>query len=239
MSKLKRIIPPSLLKIFISSKWKIWKNKSNKEIFSKIYSDGIWGKSGSKDIPYYSGGGSHEKNLIDPFIVSISDFLSSLNDPKRVVDLGCGDFNIGSQLIKYSQHYNGCDIVPELIEYNKKKFQSEKITFTTLDITSDELPEGDIVIIRQVLQHLSNEQIMKVLKKVSSTYKYLVLTEALPKKDNFVPNVDIPVGHLTRIRINSGIVIEESPFEFKFQSNKVLSEIPFPRGIIKTILYEL
>ena len=54
-----------------------------------------------------------------------------------------------------------------------------------------------------------------------------------------LPNVDIPVGHLTRIRINSGIVIEESPFEFKFQSNKVLSEIPFPRGIIKTILYEL
>ena len=74
MSKLKRIIPPSLLKIFISSKWKIWKNKSNKEIFSKIYSDGIWGKSGSKDIPYYSGGGSHEKNLMVNLLNLLVDF---------------------------------------------------------------------------------------------------------------------------------------------------------------------
>ena len=163
--------------------------------------------------------------------------LNSL--PKHVVvDLGCGDFNIGQNFTTLSERYIACDIVPSLIEFNKQKYIKKNVSFLHLDAVKDELPKGEIVIIRQVLQHLSNSQIQEVLNKVKSNFRYLILTEHLPKKKNFVTNVDIPAGHLIRANINSGLDIEKPPFNVKVKNKRVIDEIPHSGGKILTVIYE-
>jgi hypothetical protein len=53
------------------------------------------------------------------------------------------------------------------------------------------LPDGDIVFLRQVLQHLNNSQISRVVQKLYR-YKFLVLTEHVPANPAFTPTVTNP-----------------------------------------------
>ena len=81
-----------------------------------------------------------------------------------------------------------------------------------LDIVEDKLPEGDLCLIRQVLQHLSNDDILKVLGKLKQ-YKYALITEHVTVKDKAaVINADIHTGHRTRNALLSGVYLDEPPF---------------------------
>jgi hypothetical protein len=94
---------------------------------------------------------------------------------------------------------------------------NKSIDFRCVDIVKDELPKGEVVIIRQVLQHLSNADIALVLPKLAA-FKYLIITEHIPV-GNFVPNLDKPSGLGIRmhngLKKDSGVVITEPPFNFK------------------------
>ena len=239
MSKLEKILPPSVMKIIASSRWRQWKNKTNEEIFSEIYSEKCWGEGQTDVSPFYSGGGSHGEDIVNEYVEVVKRLIHSQKNITTLVDLGCGDFNIGSKLVGNVKKYVGCDVVPELIEFNKSKFSNKDVSFKLLDITTDKLPKGDIVVVRQVLQQLNNKQIGDVLSKIQEVYKHFVLTEHLPKRKNFRPNVDIPTGPSIRANINSGLLIDEPPFSFECLDRKVLSEVPHSGGVISTIHYRL
>ncbi|WP_418638492.1 class I SAM-dependent methyltransferase [Winogradskyella sp.] len=202
----------------------------------QVYDMHLWG---GKDFDFYSGDGSHNIKIIEPYLHSVSTFLKSHNNSLSVCDLGCGDFNIGKQLINYTKRYIGIDIVENLIERNKTLFKAENLEFHCLNIVEDELPKTDCVILRQVLQHLSNTEIQKIIKKLSH-YKYLILTEHLPV-GNFTPNIDIISGQGIRIKKNSGVNLLEAPFNLKIVEAQKLSQITLDnnKGIIKTTLYRL
>ncbi len=238
MSKLEKLLPPSILRWSKSTSWNRWKNKSNQEIFEEIYQQNIWGKSTDDNSPFFSGGGSHGTDVVDSYVANVENFLRSIQKKPVIVDLGCGDFNIGKHFFPLSAKYIGCDVVSSLVDFNKQKYVNKNLSFIHLDAVKDELPKGDIVIIRQVLQHLSNSQIHAVLNKVKLKYTYLILTEHLPKKENFIANVDIPAGHLIRANINSGLDIEKPPFNFEAKNKKIIDEIPHSGGKIQTIVYE-
>ncbi len=133
-------------------------------------------------------------------------------DPLRIIDLGCGDFQVGNILTNLlpSIDYTGIDVVDDLINYNNSTFANDRIRFKQLDITKDKLPDGDIVLIRQVLQHLSNDDIAKTLNLIKP-YKLVLITEQFPAKFE-TPNVDIPSGHHTRRKLNSGVCLDQPPF---------------------------
>lgn len=207
-----------------------------KDAMQQVYDMHLWG---GKDFDFYSGDGSHNIKIIEPYLHSVSTFLKSHNNSLTVCDLGCGDFNIGKQLINYTKKYIGIDIVENLIERNKTLFKAENLEFHCLNIVEDELPKTDCVILRQVLQHLSNTEIQKIIKKLSH-YKYLILTEHLPV-GNFTPNIDIISGQGIRIKKNSGVNLLEAPFNLKIVEAQKLSQITLDnnKGIIKTTLYRL
>ena len=198
-----------------------YKGKDNRETFQKIYENRLWG-DGSQQ--FYSGPGSHDAIVVDPFVNKVLAFFKSLSNSPIVIDLGCGDFNVGSKLLEACKLYIACDVVPELIEHNKIKFANNSVDFRCIDIAKDELPKGEVVIIRQVLQHLSNADIALVLPKLSS-FKYLIITEHIPV-GNFVSNLDKPSGLGIRmhngIKKDSGVVITEPPFNFKAASVQTL-----------------
>ena len=152
--------------------------------------------------------------------------------------MGCGDFNIGKDLAEFASHYYAVDIVPALIKLNQAKFQLPNLTFHCLDVALDELPSGDCALVRQVLQHLSNQEVQQILEKLSH-YRYVIITEHLPSGD-FEPNKDKISGQGIRLKQNSGIDVLAAPFHWKVKDvNELLSlELSNGRGRIVTILYE-
>jgi hypothetical protein len=127
-----------------------------KDIFTKIYDGGYWGRSKNlRDDKYYSGLGSHSCEIVDPYIAAVKGFLLSTDKQLNAVDLGCGDFAVGSQIRPYCNKFIGGDVVERLINRNKERYGKEDAEFCVLDIINDDLPGGDLVFLRQVLQHLS------------------------------------------------------------------------------------
>lgn len=216
-----------------------YKNLTPQEIFSKIYSEGAWGKSKDPGQPFYSGSGSHDEKTVPVYISAVQDILSSYTIKPAVVDIGCGDFSIGSQLRPMCGKYIACDIVPTLIEHNEEKYRSLDVDFRVVDLISDPLPGGNIVFIRQVLQHLTNEQIKQLIPKLKVNFETLILTEHLPEDIDFIPNIDHPAGPGIRLFVDSGIVLTEKPFNLDVLDEKVLCEVENYGGVIRTTMYKL
>lgn len=206
-----------------------------KDAMIQIYEKNLWGRG---DSIFFSGEGSHDPELTEPYISAISEFLMSFRSSITVCDLGCGDFNIGKKLAKYTDKYIAIDVVPDLITYNKLQFQASNLEFKCLDIAQDSLPKADCVIIRQVLQHLSNQEIQAIVHKLKE-YSYVIVTEHIPDFD-FMPNKDIISGQGIRLKRKSGVDLKASPFYLQPKQEKILLSIKSPDtgGIIETILYE-
>jgi hypothetical protein len=212
---------------------------SSKDIFFDIYQQGLWGKGSDSGHRYFSGSGSHDPVIVSRYIKTISNFLEGFPKKMNVVDLGCGDFAIGSQLRNLCDEYVACDIVYELIEYNKIYYNDKNVDFRVVDMVNDELPKGDIAFVRQVFQHLSNDEISAILPKILKQYDFLVLTEHLPISIDFLPNIDKPTNCDIRLNFNSGIVLTKYPFNFPVVEERVLCEVPEYGGVVRTILYKL
>ena len=205
-----------------------------KDAMEQVYKMKLWGNNQTE---FYSGDGSHNPELINPYITAVISFLKSFKSPITLCDLGCGDFNVGKQLVKYTKKYLAVDIVSDLISYNKENFKGDNLEFQCLDIANDDLPTADCVILRQVLQHLSNAEVEKVVEKLSD-FKYVILTEHIPKGD-FIPNKDIISGQGIRLKKQSGLDLKSPPFNLKVKQEKQLAAIDLDeyKGIVVTTLY--
>ena len=213
-------------------------DRSPREVFSTVYRQGEWGTSDD----FNSGSGSHNPLLVQPYLAAVREYLSSNQDIRAVLDLGCGDFNIGQHLAPLVSEYIACDVVPELISRNKRRFDFQNVTFRVLDIVADPLPPGDIAIVRQVLQHLSNDEISGFLQKLRA-YRRILLTEHLPRRRWFIANRDKPAGPGIRLTVSSGVVLNRSPFFLTGYAERTLCMVDVPTtinplgGVIKTTLY--
>lgn len=205
-----------------------------KDAMQQVYAKKLWG-SGNTD--FYSGEGSHDTETVQTYLKAVIGFFKSLETPPVVCDLGCGDFNVGKELVPYTQTYKAVDIVPELIAHNTKTFKSEQLSFATLDLVNDPLPKGDCALLRQVLQHLSNAEIASIVNKLYA-YHYVILTEHLPDQE-FTPNIDIISGQGIRLKKYSGVELLAPPFNFKVKAAKELVSLPAPgvKGKLVTTLY--
>jgi hypothetical protein len=210
-----------------------WPTKAAME---QVYNENLWGSNNSK---FYSGEGSHHPVIVSPYIEVVTAFLKPFKEPLTVCDFGCGDFNIGKQLLKYTKRFIAVDIVADLIAYNEETFKADHLEFHCLDIAKDDLPSGNCVILRQVLQHLSNTEVEMVVNKLPD-FKYVILTEHIPQGD-FIPNKDIISGQGIRLKKQSGLNVLAPPFNLKVEEEKELLSIDLGngKGIILTTLYKL
>ena len=205
-----------------------------KDAMEQVYAKKLWGDN---TTDFYSGDGSHNPQLVDPYIKVVSSFLASFKNSLVVCDLGCGDFNVGKQLVEYTNKYVAVDIVKDLIAFNIKKYKQDCLEFRCLDIAKDNLPFGDCAILRQVLQHLSNAEIQSIAAKLKH-YKYVIVTEHVPEGP-FIPNKDIISGQGIRLKKHSGVDLLAPPFNLLVQEKKQLLSLILGnnKGIITTTLY--
>ena len=140
---------------------------------------------------------------------------------QSVVDLGCGDFAVGKRIVEGSGiRYIGIDVVPELIDYHRMTVRDPHVTFMLADITNDPLPPSDLYLIRQVLQHLSNCEINKVLGNLGNCSRTLI-SEEVPLHPKLF-NADKSHGPNVRF-YDSGVYVDRAPF---FMPAVELSNIP-------------
>ena len=215
---------------------KIKKPWPTKAAMEQVYELRLWG---DEKTEFYSGSGSHQLEIVKPYIAAVTSFLRSFKTPISVCDLGCGDFNVGKELVIHAKKYVAIDIVASLIAFNKEKFKEPNLEFQCLDIAVADLPSGDCAIVRQILQHLSNTEVQAIVNKLLN-FKYLILTEHVPEGD-FIPNKDILSGQGIRLKKNSGINLLASPFHLKVKEERQLIAYPLEgnKGILVTTLYVL
>ncbi len=195
-----------------------YKDLKIEEIFTKIYKEDLWGSSKTEENnkSFYSGPGSYNNTAVE-YVDLISKFIKS-NDINSITDIGCGDFNIGNQICQRMKliKYTGVDIVPSLIERNVNNYSNDKINFICANALTDKIPVSDLLLIRQVFQHLSNEDILLVIKNIFSRYKYIIITEQQIKKDLLIKkNLNKPSGPGTRISLNSSVFLQDKPFSLR------------------------
>jgi SAM-dependent methyltransferase len=240
-SAVKAVLPNSLLvarrKFLLRRTERRFRDASNAEIFSTVYERQHWGLQG-RDDTFDSGDGSRDPAVVTPYIDAVRTFLDSLPAKPDVVDLGCGDFNVGRQIRPFAARYIAGDVVPALIERNRSLSDAADVDFRCLDIARDPLPEGDVVTIRQVLQHLSNADIAQLLPKLAQ-YEYAIITDHQPA-GLFTPNADIPSGPHIRVGIGSALDLAKEPFRLPFVESRELCLVPSSEGgVIRTTLFRL
>jgi len=207
-----------------------------KNAMEQVYAMKLWGDN---NADFYSGDGSHLPEIVNPYITALKVFLTFFDKPLTVCDLGCGDFNVGKELVQNTEKYIAVDIVPNLITRNKEKFKADNLEFHCLNIAMENLPSGDCAILRQVLQHLSNAEIQSIANKLK-VFKYVIVTEHIPEGD-FTPNLDIISGQGIRLKKQSGVNLLASPFNFKVKEEKELLSVQLKdgKGVIVTKVYEV
>ncbi len=176
-----------------------------KQAFGQIYRESRWGRDPS--TKYYSGHGSRG-HAVDAYVDSMAERLAAdqqaLGRPLTIVDVGCGDFEVGRRLLQRlpEARYIGCDLVPDMIASHQKEYGDHRTSFMVLDAVEDELPAGDVCLIRQVLQHLSNADISGILQKIA--YPLLYVTESHPLEQVGPANPDKPAGEDVRFDWRTG-----------------------------------
>lgn len=230
-SAVKQILPETVLvrvrQMRASARAKRDARRSPEEVFAEIYASNTWGGPRGR---IWSGSGSHDPAVVDPYVAAIRARISELHPSPgaTVVDLGCGDFAVGSQLYREGDAFLGCDLVAQVIESNQRAFSHLDVEFQTINIIDDPLPDGDVAFVRQVLQHLSNQQISAVLPKLRR-YGTVFITEHYPSREDFTSaNLDKAHGGGTRVIQGSGVYLEESPFNLPSDELHLLIEVPAP-----------
>ena len=201
-----------------------------REVFSTIYESQAWGSCEGR--PFCSGDGSIREDAVGPYCEVVRTFMEE-KSIKRLVDLGCGDFGVGSRLIGPAIHYTGVDVVPALVQYNQEQFGTPSVEFRCLNMIEDDLPAGDLCLVRQVMQHLSNAQIQKTLASLSR-YRYAIVTEHVYAGPGMRRNLDKPHGPGIRFPKRSGVFLESPPFNC---SAKVILEVSLAENeILRSVL---
>lgn len=142
------------------------------EIFTKIYETNEWGNNNHKDYKGSSGGGSKFSSVYNNFVVS---FIKKHNI-KSVIDLGCGDWQSSSQIYnKLNVTYHGYDAYKDVIVSHRKNFP--KYNFYHLDIINSyqEIKNGDLCILKDILQHWTCNEIEYFLDRIQDKFKYILI----------------------------------------------------------------
>ena len=157
----------------------------SEKAFTQIYKEGGWGAEG------YSGSGSELHNAKD-YVAFLQAFLKEKNI-RSVVDLGCGDWQFSKHIDWSDIKYYGYDVVEYLVERNQQRYGTPSITFIHGDGVDTSLPQADLLICKDVLQHLPNSYILRILGQLPR-FKYCLITNDVDPVTLTCNNEDTTVG---------------------------------------------
>jgi hypothetical protein len=170
------VVKVSLIRRLVRCAVQIWATRSNAVIFGNIYENRLLGVGSDPEIPFYSGIGSYDPSITQ-YIPPVVDVIHRY-DISNIIEIGSGDFRVASQYLDKFKNYLRIEVVRALVEHIQRTYGTKAVRFSFTDASRAKLPPCDLCIIRQVLQHLSNRDVMNILKNITS--KYILVTERLP-----------------------------------------------------------
>jgi len=135
-----------------------------KDEFRDIYNSRRW-----KSEETRSGGGS-TMSATKEYRRKLAVLVERLG-VKSILDAGCGDCNFMERWLEGRDiTYIGVDIVPEAVEDCRKQCaRSPNMSFQVADITTSKLPDCELVIVKDVIQHLSVWDAFLAVQNVQAT----------------------------------------------------------------------
>jgi len=167
-----------------------------RQAFEEIYARAEWGE-GEHGKGWSGPGSTMESTRL--YRVFLQDFLAS-HGIRTVVDAGCGDWEFSKAIDWTGIEYLGVDIVPALIAGNRRRYGAPNVRFAVADIVRDALPPADLLIVKDVLQHLSDADIGRFLKQLPR-YRHVLIVNDVDPVTLSAPPVDIGPGGYRRIDI--------------------------------------
>lgn len=151
---------------------KLLRRKPNplEQRFAQVYDHALWGDDETR-----SGWGSkrdsgHVKATLEYLRKIVPEY-----DVRSLSDIPCGDFNWQPLMLAEFKDldYAAYDIVPQMIEDNKLK--NPDVKFAVLDITRDIPRAADLILCKDLLNHLTYDDIRKAISNMKlSGSKYLL-----------------------------------------------------------------
>ncbi len=145
--------------------------------FTDVYTRNVWGR---KDT---SGHGSAVK-YTKAYVTYLATVLNKF-EVRCVLDIGCGIWEHLLQITWTGIDYLGIDAVPSVIEKNESLNLASNIRFRcgTLETLTIAPTDYDLVIIKDVFQHLPNALILDILERVKNV-PLLLITNDISQADN-------------------------------------------------------
>ena len=122
--------------------------------FEQIYAGNEWGHgSGEGSLPEHNQG----------YVKFLEDFLVS-HAVKTVVEMGCGDWQFSKDIRWGVARYQGFDVVPAVVSANQQRYARDGVIFTLYGGDPAALPAADLLIVKDVLQHLNDATVQRTLE---------------------------------------------------------------------------
>jgi 2-polyprenyl-3-methyl-5-hydroxy-6-metoxy-1,4-benzoquinol methylase len=179
------------------------------EAFRKHYEDddSHWGKN--------SGGGSNPYHTVE-YRCFLDKFIG-MNKVNSIVDIGCGDWQFSQFLNLNNINYLGLDVVPSVIKKNSDKFSSKNIKFSLMCDDLIQVPSADLLIMKDVLQHLPNKNITDFANIVFPKFKFCLLTNSFNKL-NSLSNIEIKHGEFRTLDLSAPPYSLKGSYVLEFSS---------------------
>ncbi|MDX1922285.1 MAG: methyltransferase [Alphaproteobacteria bacterium] len=169
----------------------------HKEIFNNIYSRDLWGGG--------SGPGSTPEHT-HQYRWYLQNFMRA-NRITSVLDIGCGDWQFSKMIDWTGVNYIGLD-VSDVVLQNTRTYARSNITFLEANALKDELPKADLAILKDIVMHWSNAEIISFVPKLQN-FKFALITNGLFANHPESINIDIQTGQWRSIDLTM------PPFSFK------------------------
>lgn len=180
-------------------------------VFEDIYSKDSWGfGSGHGSLPRVTKG---YRSYIEMFLRE--------NNIKSVVDVGSGDWQF-SRLINWGEvDYKGLDIVPSVVERTQKKYGKDTVSFQLIKPGETDLPKADLLIIKDVLQHMNTKAVEKFIKEAVPRYKFALITNCVAPDSDI--NIEIEDGGFRPLDLRRKPYGLQGAVVYEFKGPKVFS----------------
>lgn len=189
-------------------------------VFDTIYEKGIWGRN--EEGLGYSGSGSSLEEA-KPYIEFLENFIKA-NEIKSVLDVGCGDWTFSRHIDWGDVEYTGLDVAKSVIERNQANFSAPNIRFYHFDGSFNNLPSAELLICKDVLQHLPIENVQQFLKN-TKPFKHCLITNSYADIYSSDKNRSIALGDYTPIDLTKPPYKATGVKIYTYQSGEHIKQI--------------
>lgn len=191
--------------------------KSEERVFTDYYIKNFWKNNSSR-----SGPGS-DLVQTEKLIRDLPGILKEY-DCKTMLDAPCGDFFWMHHVDLTGIQYTGADIVKELIQRNQEVYGNDSRVFIHRNLQTDLLESFDLIFCRDLMVHLSNDSIIKLIRNFKrSGSRYLLTTNF----NGDFKNIDIVAGDWRVLNLMSPPFNFPGP-TFKYKEDSTLGDGKYP-----------